>query len=461
MRTTIDRVLAVVARFVLRGFYRRLEVAGRDRVPTDRPVLLVANHFNGFVDPVVLTAAFGRVPRFLAKATLWKVVAARPFLALAGIIPVHRAEDGSTEGNDRTFSACYHALGRAATVAIFPEGTTHDDPYLHRLHTGAARIALGARAAGVVGVTIVPVGLVFSDKLALRSRVAVRVGRPIDVDTVLLAAAGAGGAVAPASAGRTSAAGDDPAPDREEVDALTDLILERLSAVAGDYAEWREASHARRAAEIALRSAEPGRRLVPLAEREALAQQIADADPEDRDRVFHALGRYALDLDQVGLDDDQLVPRLDLPRVAWQLALSLIGLLLLGPLVVTGVTVNAAPYAIVRVVGSSVRAPVTKGTVRLLLALVCFPVAWAVFAWINRVDDPFVWEMLVAAACGGATVWLFEQWVRLYRTWRAFDVQRNSQRLVEWILPDREALVDAVYDTVGTQNVALARHGRA
>jgi 1-acyl-sn-glycerol-3-phosphate acyltransferase len=450
VRATIDRLLALLARAVLRGFYRKLEIAGRDRVPTDRPILLVANHFNGFVDPVVLTAAFGRVPRFLAKSTLWKVVVARPFLALAGIIPVHRAEDGSTTGNDRTFASCYAALGAGATVAIFPEGTTHDDPYLHRLHTGAARIALGARAAGVTGVTIVPIGLVFSDKLALRSRVAVRVGCPIDVDTVSLP----GGDHAPDD---ESAAGSDPA----AVAGLTDLILERLSAVSGDYAEWREASHARRAAEIALRTAVPGRRVVPLPEREVLAQQIADAPPTERDRVFAALGRYALDLDQVKLDDDQLVPRLDLPRVAWQLALSLLGLVLLGPLVVTGVTVNAAPYLMVRLAGSSVAAPVTKGTVRILLALVCFPVAWAVFAWINRIGSYFVWEMLVAAGCGVATVVLFEQWVRLYRTWRAFDVQRNSERLVEQILPDRDRLVDTVYEVAGAEAVAEATAGRA
>ena len=125
------------------------------------------------------------MPRFLAKATLWKVSALRPFLALAGIIPVHRAQDGSTSANLSTFSSCHDALRRRATVGIFPEGTTHDDPYLHELHTGAARIAVGARASGVRYITIVPIGLVFADKLALRSRVAIRVGRPIDLESQL------------------------------------------------------------------------------------------------------------------------------------------------------------------------------------------------------------------------------------------------------------------------------------
>jgi hypothetical protein len=128
----------------------------------------------------------------------------------------------------------------------------------------------------------------------------------------------------------------------------------------------------------------------------------------------------------------------------------------LGPLVVTGVTVNGLPYLAVRVGGSSVRAPVTKGTVRLLIAIVTFPIAWIVFAQVNQLDNWLLWEVAVAAGCGAATVFLFDRWLGLYRSWRSFDVHRNSQRLVAQILPDRDALVDSVYDVVGPDVVAGA-----
>ena len=36
---------------------RRVEVAGKTRLPKGRPVLVVANHFNGFVDPLVIATA--------------------------------------------------------------------------------------------------------------------------------------------------------------------------------------------------------------------------------------------------------------------------------------------------------------------------------------------------------------------------------------------------------------------
>jgi 1-acyl-sn-glycerol-3-phosphate acyltransferase len=441
VRRLIDRALAGLARLLVFGFFRKVEVAGRDRIPEDRPVLVVANHFNGFVDPIVLARAFGRVPRFLAKATLWKIWPIRPLLALAGIIPVHRAQDGTTTANDQTFAACHAVLGRHETVAIFPEGTTHDDPYLHRMHTGAARIALGARASGVEGITILPVGLVFADKFALRSRVAVRIGRPIDLDIQLDALA----------------ARDADLLDHETVEALTDLIRDRLAAVSGDYAEWREASWCRRAAEITLRTAQPRpEQPVPLASREVLAQELADADQDERDRVYDLLGHYALDLDQLGLDDDQVVPARDLRRLAWELSWTLAALVVLGPLVVTGVTVNGLPYLAVRMTSSSVKTPVTKGTVRFMVALVTFPLAWIIFARVNQLDSWFLWEIAVAAGCGAATVFLFERWLVLYRSWRSFDVQRNSHRLVTQILPDREALVDSVYDVVGPEVVAGA-----
>ena len=77
-------------------------------------------------------AAGGRarpLPRFLAKATLWRVLPARPFLALARIIPVHRRQDhDGSASNVAMFASVVEALSQGDTVALFPEGTTHDRP---------------------------------------------------------------------------------------------------------------------------------------------------------------------------------------------------------------------------------------------------------------------------------------------------------------------------------------------
>jgi glycerol-3-phosphate O-acyltransferase/dihydroxyacetone phosphate acyltransferase len=63
-------------------------------------------------------------------------------------------------------------------VAIFPEGTSHSDPHLKPLKTGAARIALGT---GLADLTIVPVGLYYVDKAKFRSDALVVYGEPFAV----------------------------------------------------------------------------------------------------------------------------------------------------------------------------------------------------------------------------------------------------------------------------------------
>ena len=126
-----------------------------------------ASHLYGFVDPVVLVARLGHLPRYLAKATLWKTAVARPLLNFARVIPVHRRADGATEDNAAMFADAVGALREGSMLAVFPEGTTHDDPSIRPLRTGVARIALQAAGSGVEGVRIVPVGVTYEDKVAV------------------------------------------------------------------------------------------------------------------------------------------------------------------------------------------------------------------------------------------------------------------------------------------------------
>ena len=178
-RGAADRVLGLLTKTLTQAFYRSVEVTGRQRIPADRPVLVVANHGNGFVDPIVVASVLGRLPRFLAKAALWKVIVARPFLALAGVLPVYRRSDGDRPGDNRAmFEACHQELAGGAMVAIFPEGTTGDRGGLDRVRTGAARIALGAVPTAPT-LVVVPIGLAFESRIETRQRALVMVGEPI------------------------------------------------------------------------------------------------------------------------------------------------------------------------------------------------------------------------------------------------------------------------------------------
>ncbi|MGH2630123.1 MAG: 1-acyl-sn-glycerol-3-phosphate acyltransferase, partial [Actinomycetota bacterium] len=143
-------VMRSIARVAVAGWFASVETSGLERVPERGPVLVVASHEGGFVDPALLTATLPRFARFLAMASLWRTPA-RPFLTLAGAIPVRRASDGPTTGNERAFRACHEVLAGDGVVAIFPEGRASDEVQLLPMRTGAARIAIGARTAGAEG----------------------------------------------------------------------------------------------------------------------------------------------------------------------------------------------------------------------------------------------------------------------------------------------------------------------
>lgn len=436
VRSLLDRFLTGLARLLLEGFFRGFEVVGRDRIPRGRPVLVVANHFNGFVDPVVLVLVLGKLPRFLAKATLWKVLPARPFLALAGLIPLYRPEDRQGMSNASAFAACHEALRARAWVGIFPEGTTHDDPHLSKVRTGAARIALGARSNGVRGIAIVPVGLTFEDRLALRSRVVAQVGDPIDVDARI------GEFVHPGEI--------DGEENPDAVRRLTDAITDGLRRVSPDYPHIRERKVAELAAEISLRRPTDGAR-VPMGKVCALAREVWAIPFDSRRRLWDVVARYTLDLTMAGVTDDQLVRGIRSGRPWRRLVVMAVAAVLAVPFVVIGTLVNALPYFITKRAGASPEAPVSKGTIRFLVALASFSIAWIVFAIL--VTDGWargIGAVVLAALSGWITVHIYEFSLEVGRAFRGWTHLRNRRWLIPQLMAERHQVVG---------EIRLALHG--
>ena len=158
---------------------------GQENVPAQGGVILAANHMSHF-DPLVVAHyvyGSGRWPRFLAKASLWKVPVAGYFLRKTQQIPVER---GSVEAV-KSLDTLVDALNKGAAVIIYPEGTTTKSPDLWPMRgkTGAARLAL------VTGVPVIPIAHwgaqrvfdVRTKKFSLRPRrpVTVIAGKPVDL----------------------------------------------------------------------------------------------------------------------------------------------------------------------------------------------------------------------------------------------------------------------------------------
>jgi 1-acyl-sn-glycerol-3-phosphate acyltransferase len=357
-----ERVIVFVARLLARAFFRSVEVAGAR--PPGGPVILAASHLNGFVDPVLLVAHLGILPRFLAKATLWSVAPARVLLDFAGAVPVQRRVDASDATDNRaTFAAAVQALDERSVVAVFPEGTTHDDPSIRPLRTGVARIALAASAAGVSGLRIVPIGISYEDKVAVRGRALIEFGTPLEVpDGACLDATGS--------------------PRREDVDALTVRLEVAIRASTTDFSSTEDAVALTSGATVALRPPGTPPAAVRLADSSRLARRVAAAPRDDVDRVVDAVARYHLLLGTVGLVDGQVASGRTLGALARRTVLLAVLLVVLAPFALAGLFTNLVPAVAVLVAGLLPRAPVSKGTVRLLVAAVAFPVTWlAIAVW--------------------------------------------------------------------------------
>ena len=184
------KILREVARVALHWYYRDILVQGAERIPRRGPVLVVANHPNALVDALLIGTSIPRRVLLTAKATLFDQPVLAPLLEAVGVVPLRRTKDMSTSGaastparNAEAFRRVTDALVHDQVVLVFPEGISHDEPMLAPLRTGAARMAMAADEAGVRGLRILPVGLVFEAKERPRSRVLVRVGEPLDLDT--------------------------------------------------------------------------------------------------------------------------------------------------------------------------------------------------------------------------------------------------------------------------------------
>jgi len=363
IRRASQAVLRAASRLLVRVFYRGLGVTGRERVPTSGPVLVVANHPNGLLDPLVVAHAVGRPVAFLGKSTFWSNPVGRWAMEAFGAIPVYRQVDGSdTARNEETFAKTERLLTTGGFLALFPEGTSHDDPRMKPLKTGAARMAFRAENAGNFGLKlhILPIGLLFEDKAGFRSRAAAAIGTPFTITTL-------------ADAFR--------ADERAAVQALTNRIDHALSEVvlqADSQELWRSflAVAAWTHPDTDLAATE--RRALELAD---AWHRASAAYPVEADRILEATRDFAGTLRAAGVEDPYSLAPLTTPGLARQLAF-VAGLVITAPLALIGTVLGAPAWLLVDALSEKFSGGDTDvvSTMKALGGLVLHPIAWTLEA---------------------------------------------------------------------------------
>ncbi len=156
----------------------RWQVKGRDNVPAQGPVLVVANHLN-LADPPLLGVSLGRNVIFMAKEELFRSRFSGYFIRNFGAFPIHRGR------LDReALRQADEVLARGLALLMFPEGKRSENTQLQPAFPGTALIALRS------GIPILPVGITGTEKLKGRAwllhrpRITVNIGHPFYLPSV-------------------------------------------------------------------------------------------------------------------------------------------------------------------------------------------------------------------------------------------------------------------------------------
>ena len=131
----------------------RSQVKGRENIPSQGPLLVVANHLN-LADPPLLGVCLGRKVMFMAKKELFHFRVSGYFMRSFGAFPVHRSQL-----DRKALRQAEQMLADGQALAMFPEGKRSRNAQLKPAFSGSALVASHS------GVLILPVGIAGTEKI--------------------------------------------------------------------------------------------------------------------------------------------------------------------------------------------------------------------------------------------------------------------------------------------------------
>ena len=168
-----------------RHSYNRIEVKGKENIPTDGAVIIAPNHCNTLMDALVVLQSFKNESVFGARADMFNNKFIASIMYFLRILPMVRQRDGlrNVLKNTETQEIIVNTLENDVRFCIFPEGRHRPEKSLLPLGKGIFRAALAANArfGDRKPVYIVPAGIEYGDFFRYRSTSLVTFGEPINV----------------------------------------------------------------------------------------------------------------------------------------------------------------------------------------------------------------------------------------------------------------------------------------
>jgi glycerol-3-phosphate O-acyltransferase / dihydroxyacetone phosphate acyltransferase len=446
----LRKALVSWCRLLLRIFFRKIEVVGAHHVPTRGSLLFALNHPSALIDPLFVLCLSDKKISFLAKEPLFRMPFVSLFVKAFECLPVYRSRDGGDPQKNRKMMAdAAQLLSRGNALALFPEGTSHSDAALKDFRSGAARIALSARALSSEHVYLVPAAIYYEEKTTFRSRAVFAYGPPLEVGQVQL-----------------DEAGEPPVTLANELTSALKRAVEAIVPTAQTASDLVLAEKAERILSAAIRdtpekcpqtkmflsaSESEGKRLT-LAERMARRRHLIDAYavllarfPEAVRALIDAIRALSRQLEAVGLPIDAAA-RTPIDFHKKRLSLILL-LILLTPLALAGALLHAPAYFLVKFFAFRFSREVTDitATVKVLSGLLFFPLTWIALgaAVTAGLSSPFGFlGALLGPPLGWAALNAIEIWGALARFQR---IKREARRVhLDWdfILSERARVAE-------------------
>jgi 1-acyl-sn-glycerol-3-phosphate acyltransferase len=150
----------------------RWRVRGKENIPAQGPLLIVANHIN-LADPPIVGVSIGRKATFMAKEELFRSRFSGYLMRNFGAFPVRRRGM-----NKEALRKAEQFLSQGMALIMFPEGRRSRGAQLESAFSGSALIASRS------GAPILPIGITGTEKikgiawLLRRPQITVNIGCP-------------------------------------------------------------------------------------------------------------------------------------------------------------------------------------------------------------------------------------------------------------------------------------------
>ncbi len=372
----VRAILRIFFRRVVTIYFRDIEIVGDVPDRDTRGRLLAGNHMNGLVDPMLVMTSTPCVVSPVAKSTLWNIPGLKWLLDAAHAVPIVRRRDDpnkSAKDNDAVFERVAKHLRNDGNILIFPEGTSHNEPHLVALKSGAGRMIARARAEGGRKLTVQTVALEFDARDIFRSRVLVVFGQVRSVDEL----------------GKDGEALASAIMERIRLD-LEDLLVEAPT--------WDDRLLIARIAAMFARE----NRIESLEEEYAIGRRVRQAErilrtgePATLVKLRNAVSDYHRDLEKVGVTDE--VVRLGILRPSPRRVVRGLFMLATAPLALLGTIAFYVPYLFPRLVTRRLKGdPDEASTYTIGVGLVVYPVWVAILSGLafTLLPQPCAWASL-------------------------------------------------------------------